>query len=108
MSDDSTVGPPEPAEPDERYLSLERQGHREVVRIPVSDWEKKPSVRGHLIKARFDNERQEWEMEVFTHDENGPLERAYCIVDWTNHFLVCDNVSCSGECVAKLLINPSG
>jgi hypothetical protein len=60
-------------------------------------------VRGHLVKARFDNERQEWVMEVFTHDENGPLERPHCIMNWESYgdvyVVTCETVMCA-ECRA--------
>jgi hypothetical protein len=41
MSDDRTLGSGTSPEPPEKYLDLERHGHREVFRIPVSDWENK-------------------------------------------------------------------
>jgi hypothetical protein len=105
MSDGRTLEPREPQEELERLLSLERHGRREVVRIPLSDWENKPSLRGELIKGRFDNEQQEWMMEVFTDDEDGSLERPSCITDWEEHstvsFLRCTPVMCN-ECAGKI------
>jgi hypothetical protein len=100
MSDDRTPQLPEPkghrkvfritAEATETSQPPEPKGHREVFRISAEAAET-TSISGHLLKTRFDNERQEWVIEAITHDDatrnelaKGPLERRSCyiVTDW--------------------------